>query len=411
MARSVRASRLETRTARLKLPVHKKPIWLRIGDGLSLGYRRNQGPGTWVLRVADGKGSHWTKAIGTADDYADAGDRGVFDYWQAQSHARTVAGVASKADAATKLATVQEAVARYEAVLKRRGGDTANAARIRLHLPPALANKTVALLTARDFHVWAMALAKANLTAAATNRVNSCFKACLNLAADEDERVGNPRAWRKALRAIHDAAVARNVVLSEATVRAIIAAAYGISAEFGLLVELAAVTGARVSQLAGLEIGDVQADRTDPRLMLPSSRKGRGRKRVERRPVPIPNSLAARLVGNGNGRDTDAALLIKSSGDRWRRSDHTRLFARATAAAGISDDNVTIYALRHTNIVRQLLAGVPIRIVAINHDTSVGMIEKNYSRHIADHSDAVARRALLDVAEPAETAVAPRARL
>jgi len=46
------------------------------------------------------------------------------------------------------------------------------------------------------------------------------------------------------------------------------------------------------------------------------------------------------------------------------------------------------------------LAGVPIRIVAINHDTSVGMIEKNYSRHIADHSDAVARRALLDTTEP-----------
>ena len=38
------------------------------------------------------------------------------------------------------------------------------------------------------------------------------------------------------------------------------------------------VTGARVSQIANLRVGDLQADRLDPRLMLPSSRKGRGQK-------------------------------------------------------------------------------------------------------------------------------------
>lgn len=57
---------------------------------------------------------------------------------------------------------------------------------------------------------------------------------------------------------------------------------------------------------------------------------------------------------------------------------------------------VTIYALRHTNIVRQLLRGVPVRVVAVNHDTSVAMIERNYSRYIGDHSDSLARAALLD---------------
>ena len=69
MARSMRARRLETRTARLKLPIRKKPDWLKIGLGVALGYRRNQGPGTWSVRVADGKSSHWIKAIATADDY------------------------------------------------------------------------------------------------------------------------------------------------------------------------------------------------------------------------------------------------------------------------------------------------------------------------------------------------------
>ena len=37
----------ETPTARLRLPIQKKPHWLRLGPGLSLGYRRNEGAGTW----------------------------------------------------------------------------------------------------------------------------------------------------------------------------------------------------------------------------------------------------------------------------------------------------------------------------------------------------------------------------
>jgi len=56
-----------------------------------------------------------------------------------------------------------------------------------------------------------------------------------------------------------------------------------------------------------------------------------------------------------------------------------------------------MYALRHSNIVRQLLGDVPIRVVAVNHDTSVTMIERTYSRYIGDHADALARRALLDI--------------
>jgi integrase len=59
--------------------------------------------------------------------------------------------------------------------------------------------------------------------------------------------------------------------------------------------------------------------------------------------------------------------------------------------------NVTPYALRHSSISRQLKKGVPTRIVAAHHDTSVAMIEKNYSRHIiGDPSDALTRATLLD---------------
>jgi len=48
---------------------------------------------------------------------------------------------------------------------------------------------------------------------------------------------------------------------------------------------------------------------------------------------------------------------------------------------------------------------VPVRVVAATHDTSVAMLERTYSRHIADHADALARSALLEVDQPAATKV------
>jgi hypothetical protein len=61
-----------------------------------------------------------------------------------------------------------------------------------------------------------------------------------------------------------------------------------------------------------------------------------------------------------------------------------------------------MYALRHSSIVRMLLRNIPIRLIAALHNTSVGQIERNYSRHITEHdSDAISRRALLEPAADA----------
>jgi len=408
MARSTRATWAETRTGRLKLPVKSKPAWVRIGHGISLGYRRNQGSGTRSVRVANGKGGHWVKAMAAADDFDTADGSNILDFWQAQDRARAIGLDSRHADTGGKLSTVADAVAAYEADLRTRGGDLANAGRIRVHLPKALADKTVAMLSGRDFKSWRDALTKAKLSPSTVNRVNSCLQAALNHAADQDERIASRRAWEKGLAAIPDATTSRNVILPEGDVRAIIASAYTVGPEFGALVEAAAVTGARVSQLARVEVQDLQADRGDPRLMMPSSRKGRGRKRIERRPVPIPRGFAAKLAELARERPAEAPLLTKPSGEPWKKSDHFRLFARAVEHAGL-DPSITLYALRHSSIVRALMAGVPIRVAAVNHDTSVAMIEKTYSRYIGDHSDALARRGLLDTSEPTDANVVPLA--
>jgi len=187
-------------------------------------------------------------------------------------------------------------------------------------------------------------------------------------------------------------------------VRRIVAAAYDHDRALGLMTEVAAVTGARLSQLARLEVGDLQADGAGPRLRMPLSAKGRTRnKRHERRPVPISATLAAVLRREAARRPSEAPLLLRSNGERWghgRSRHHRNDFRAVVQAVGLDPDVVTLYALRHSSIVRQLLANVPIRIVATLHDTSVRMIERTYSRHIAEHTDALARRALLDITPP-----------
>jgi hypothetical protein len=51
------------------------------------------------------------------------------------------------------------------------------------------------------------------------------------------------------------------------------------------------LTGARVSQLACVTIGDLQEDRVAPRVLVPTSKKGTREERL-RRPVPIPPAFA-----------------------------------------------------------------------------------------------------------------------
>jgi integrase len=79
---------------------------------------------------------------------------------------------------------------------------------------------------------------------------------------------------------------------------------------------------------------------------------------------------------------------------------HDRRFTATVERAGL-DPNLTAYCLRHSSIVRMLLACVPTRIVAAHHDTSVQQIEKHYAAYIlGDPSDAITRRALLDLGAP-----------
>jgi integrase len=401
MARKTRAPRIENRTARLKLPVRKKPYFTVVAPGIALGYRRNQGAGVWVVRASDGHGANWIKRFAVADDHEEANGESVMTFWQAQDRA---CAIARRTESTSRPATVAEALDAYEANLRARGALTGNASRVRGHIPSTLAAKTVSLLTARELRAWRDGLVSRGMQPAAADRTARAFKAALNLAVTDDPtRITNAVAWKTGLARLPDAEGTRNVILPDTDVRALIGAAYAVDAAFGLLVEVAAVTGARFSQLARLLVSDLQ-DGAAPRLMVPGSFKGK-RRRSERKPLPIPAGLASTLERCAAGRADDAPLLVRSDGSPWPELDRG-LFRRAADQVEL-DTTVTPYALRHSSIVRQLIAGVPTRVVAAAHDTSVAMLEKTYSRHIiGDPSDTLIRKSLLDMA-PAPSGSAP----
>ena len=396
-----RSSTLENPTSRARLTLRKKPYYVKIAPGIHLGFRRNAGAGTWSVRVAQ-DGAEWLKRIGLADDLEPAAPPAVLNYWQAYDLARKLARKQPGAvEDESRPLTVAEALSRYERHLAANEGDIHNVSRVRGRLLASISGKPVALLSAVELKRWRDALVD-KLKPASINRTINVLKAALTLAAAHDPRIGNGRAWKIGLANLPGAHRARNVIVDDETIRRIVDGAYARDSGFGLLIEVLATTGARFSQAARLEVGDLQADRA--RLMVPRSAKGRVRsKRHERGATPIPPALVAKLERGAAGRPSTEPLLLRGDGVPWRDgrgNDHRDFFRPVVVALGLDPDAVTPYSLRHSNIVRMLKANAPVRIVASLHDTSVAMIERSYSKHISEHSDDIVRPALLSIEVP-----------
>jgi integrase len=414
-----RDPRLVSATARLDLDIRKQCYWSRLSAGISIGYRRNEGTGTWTVRSTGHP--RWIKRIAFADDYEPAAPPLILTYDQACDEARALARPKSDAPSDdSRPATVAEALDAYEANLKVRGANKQNAQMPRNHLFPFLLAKPVALLKAKELEKWRDSLISAGrLQPSSINRVLGCLRAALTLAAKRDQRITNKNAWLEGASAMADVTVDRNVILDNLTVNKIVAGAYAYRGPtkkdpalqqadgraLGLLVETLAQTGTRAEQAARLTVADLVFD-GKPRLMMPKSGKGGGNRlarKSERVPVPIPPMLARSLQLAAAGRSGRGSLLLRGNRESWgeQPSTYYRLaFRDVVASIGLDPDEVTMGALRHSAIVRQLLANVPIRVVASTTNTSVEKIEKHYSHYIAEHSDELSRAGLLPPEAP-----------
>src|SRR6185369_17228360 len=100
----------------------KKPQFVSVGQGLSLGYRRNKTAGTWVYRKADGRGGMKTEGIGIADDFVEADGQEVLSYWQAVDKVRQMAKPAGGVPGSI---TVQQAFDNYLPTLESKNARSA----------------------------------------------------------------------------------------------------------------------------------------------------------------------------------------------------------------------------------------------------------------------------------------------
>jgi len=413
MARKVRNSSLESRSARLKLAVRRKPYsGPSLARGVMLLYRRNKTNGTWVVKASNGHGAYWTKAFADADDYEDSDGNKVLTFYAAQDRAKQLArGSADTSETAP--ITVAGALDDYAADLAARAANVYNARWPVAHLTGALLAKPVQLLTARELKQWRDGLL-AKAAPATINRVCNALCAALELAAQHDRRIQNRDAWETGLAGLPDAQTARNVILSDAKVHEFVAAAYARDHALGLLVDTLAVTGARPSQAVRLRVGDLHHHPSRPKLMMPKSGKGGGRNRSQKRlqhySVPITPLLANKLKQAAAGRAPDTLLLVRADGNSWGEAPsnfYRQAIREIVTSIGEDADKVTLYALRHSNIIRMLLRNVPVRVIASLHNTSISQIEKNYSAFITEFSDEVSRGALLHEPPPADATVVP----
>ena len=151
----------------------------------------------------------------------------------------------------------------------------------------------------------------------------------------------------------------------------------------------------RSSQIRMIKVRDLKLGR-EPTLVVPSCLKGKNRTVRSMIPVPISAALAARLQRYAAGRKPNEPMLLHPDGRVGQQDLHRKPMRRIFEAAGLDPDVITIYALRHTAIVRTLKRGLPIRTVAAMFDTSVAMIEKTYSKWIVHNSQTEIRAALIE---------------
>ena len=399
MARTVRDANLETRAARLRLPIRSEPYWRGLEKGFALGYRRRGRGGTWLARRRQADGGYAEHRIGTTDDLQDADGVAVLDYGQAQRAARDWWRTESRReeghDTREGPFTVQDVIDDYLRAYERRGGKALYEARraAETHILPALGSVAVAKLTTRKITDWHHGLAEKRARArtkpgrrqnyrkaetgpdairkrrATANRILTVLKAALNHAWKAGH-VASDDSWRrvKPFRAVETARVR---YLSEAeSVRLVNAC----EPAFRNLVRGGLLTGCRYSELTTMHVEDFNADAGV--VIVRESKAGKPRHVV----LTVEGQHLFRTLTAGKlGTDP---IFARPDGGAWRKSHQLRPMLAACERAKIKPA-ISFHVLRHTHGSTLAMRGVPMGVIAeqLGH-ADTRMTEKHYA-HLA----------------------------
>jgi integrase len=401
MARRVGNPKINTRSARSKLPDRREPYWTVISEGCALGYRRGAKGGTWIARFRDEAGKQHYEALGPADDARDPDGLSVFSFAQAQAKARDwfdrkareAAGGFEPSTGGPY--TVSKALADYRAAYvagDTKGGgkavdrlDASAAAWIIPELgavpldkltktklvawhqniaktPPRLRTKPGAAQRHRRVDTSVEGIRRRRSTA---NRVLTILKAALNYAHQE-RRAATDDAWRT-VRPFREVDAARLRYLSDDEARRL---ANACPEDFRALVTAALLTGCRYGELAAMTGEDFNPD--SGTVQVRTSKSGKPRHVVL---TQEGRDFLAKLVA---GRPGSARLFLRNNGKPWGKSEQQRPILAACAAAHI-EPPVNFHALCHTYASRLAMRHVPFAVIArqLGH-ADTRMVEKHY---------------------------------
>jgi integrase len=415
MARTVRNAKLDTRSARARLPAKKSGYWVPITRGFALGYRKGSKGAVWLARLIDRKGRHET-ALGPADDALDADGERIIDYAQAQAKARDWLASLDAEDKAQPY-TINRCLDDYITDYKRRGGKALDRLEITADafIRSQLGTHELAALTAAMIRRWHLALAEAparlrtRKTAqqqkvrnidledvnavrqrrATANRIFGVLKAALNLAFREGHAASD-EAWRR-VKPFREASAPKIRYLNHAEAQRLVTAC---EPGFRPLVQCALLTGCRYGEVVGFRVGDF--DRDAGTVSVHASKAGRPHH------VVLTEDGIMLFEQYSAGKLGTASVFTRWDGTRWGKSHQHRPLREACRRAGI-DPPASFHILRHTYATHLLQAGAPLPVIAANLGHSdTRMTERHYAHLVPSHIAQVIRAAMpkLGLIEP-----------
>ncbi len=400
MARTARNQKLDTRSARVKLPFNKSGYWTSIAKGCAIGYRKGPKGGMWLAKVVR-PGFRRETAIGPADDTLDADGVAALDFAQAQEKARgwfsSVSREAEGMGPARGPYTVANALDDYVTDYKRRGGKSVKdtETRIKAFITPAFGDELISRLSTKRLRDWHAALATASprlrtgklaeklnvreveendLDAirrrrATANRTMHILKAALNHAFREGH-VPTDEAWRRVV-PFREADAPKIRYLDPAEAKRLV---NGTDADFRPMVQAALLTGCRYGEITALLVSDF--DSSAATILVRASKGGKPRQ------VVLTEDGVKLFRAHTAGKTGDKLIFPRSDALAWGKSHQHRRLRDACVHAKIKPA-ASFHVLRHTYATMLLRAGVPLPVIAANlGHADTRMTERHYA-HLA----------------------------
>lgn len=378
MPRASRDIKLETRTNRTKLKSNHEPYWVSIGKKLHLGYRKGTSGGSWIAR-ANIDGKYKKEKLGKADDFQDADNDTILDYFQAQAAARQFAEHKTKEMAEGLVSTsrnsltVADVIKHYLAWYKlNKKAYNYTEQTTQLYIISELGNILIKNLTSRSIRSWhhnivnrprrskskikptiekalqdPEELRKRKATA---NRILTILKAALNHAW-RDGLIETDEAWRKVKPFQHvDQPKIRFLSVNECT-----RLLNSSDTDFRPLIQAALLTGCRYGELIRLKAHDFDSHRK--MIHVTETKNGKPRH------VPLTEEGHQLLKDITTGKLGDNHIFLRSDGKPWSTSHQIRRMKAACGRAKITPA-ISFHVLRHTYGSLLASKGVSLQVIA-----------------------------------------------